>query len=277
MQDALYLTDKWIVAAGARYQPYSEYAGKCRPFKLNTNSKDEKLTSKFGMAYKLTPSVSLFGNASQTFMPQYSIANYIGDLPPETSNAYDIGARFDLFDGLTANISLFDIHKRTVLYNDMINGETMAKTAGRVRSQGVEVDVAGALTANSYSYTEAKVTQDPNYAGKPLPNVPRHTDSLFLTYDSNNLIGGNTLTLGGGGHGVNRRSATNDEDYYLPGYLVADAFAAYKMKLQYLVTLQLNVKNLFDKTYYTSSIGTNNLSNQIGDPREVQLTVMMDF
>ncbi|SQC84933.1 TonB-dependent siderophore receptor [Klebsiella pneumoniae] len=30
------------------------------------------------------------------------------------------------------------------------------------------------------------------------------------------------------------------------------------------------MKNLFDKTYYTSSIGTNNLGNQIGDPREVQ-------
>jgi iron complex outermembrane receptor protein len=46
---------------------------------------------------------------------------------------------------------------------------------------------------------------------------------------------------------VNRRSATNGADYYLPGYFVADAFAAYKMKLQYPVTLQLNVKNLFDK------------------------------
>lgn len=282
VQDALYLTDKWIVVAGARYQSYTEYAGKGRPFNVNTDSKDEKLTPKFGIVYKLTPSVSLFGNASQTFMPQYSIANYIGDLPPETSNAYDIGAKFDLFDGLTANISLFDIHKRNVLYNETINDVTYAKTAGRVRSRGVEVDVAGALTANmnliaSYSYTAAKVTDDPDFAGKPLPNVPRHTGSLFLTYDINNLIGGNTLTLGGGGHGVNRRSATNGADYYLPGYVVADVFAAYKMKLQHPVTLQLNVKNLFDKTYYTSSIGTNNLGNQPGDPREVQFTVKMDF
>ena len=85
------------------------------------------------------------------------------------------------------------------------------------------------------------------------------------------------VTFGGGGHGVSRRSATNGADYYLPGYFVADAFAAYKMKLQYPVTLQLNVKNLFDKTYYTSSIATNNLGNQIGDPREVQFTVKMEF
>ncbi|MCC3240944.1 TonB-dependent siderophore receptor [Enterobacter cloacae complex sp. 2021EL-01169] len=281
-QDALYLTDKWIAVAGMRYQYYTQYAGKGRPFNVNTDSRDEQWTPKLGLVYKLTPSVSLFANYSQTFMPQSSIASYIGDLPPETSNAYEVGAKFDLFDGVTANIALFDIHKRNVLYNESVGGETIAKTAGRVRSQGVEVDLAGSLTENtniiaSYGYTDAKVLEDPDYAGKPLPNVPRHTGSLFLTYDIHNAFAGNTLTLGGGGHGVSRRSATNGADYYLPGYFVADAFAAYKMKLQYPVTLQVNVKNLFDKTYYTSSIATNNLGNQIGDPREVQFTVKMAF
>ena len=281
-QDALYLTDKWIAVAGMRYQYYTQYAGKGRPFNVNTDSRDEQWTPKLGLVYKLTPSVSLFANYSQTFMPQLSIASDIGDLPPETSNAYEVGAKFDLFDGVTANIALFDIHKRNVLYNESVGGETIAKTAGRVRSQGVEVDLAGSLTENtniiaSYGYTDAKVLEDPDYAGKPLPNVPRHTGSLFLTYDIHNAFAGNTLTLGGGGHGVSRRSATNGADYYLPGYFMADAFAAYKMKLQYPVTLQVNVKNLFDKTYYTSSIATNNLGNQIGDPREVQFTVKMEF
>ncbi|HAT7705209.1 TonB-dependent siderophore receptor [Enterobacter sp. CFEC121] len=281
-QDALYLTDKWIAVAGMRYQYYTQYAGKGRPFNVNTNSRDEQWTPKLGLVYKLTPAVSLFANYSQTFIPQSSIASYIGDLPPETSNAYEVGAKFDLFNGITANIALFDIHKRNVLYNESVGGETIAKTAGRVRSQGVEVDLAGSLTENtniiaSYGYTDAKVLEDPDYAGKPLPNVPRHTGSLFLTYDIHNAFAGNTLTLGGGGHGVSRRSATNGADYYLPGYFVADAFAAYKMKLQYPVTLQVNVKNLFDKTYYTSSIATNNLGNQIGDPREVQFTVKMEF
>ncbi len=281
-QDALYLTDKWIAVAGLRYQYYTQYAGKGRPFNVNTDSRDEQWTPKLGLVYKLTPAVSLFANYSQTFMPQSSIASYIGDLPPETSNAYEVGAKFDLFDGITANIALFDIHKRNVLYTESIGGETIAKTAGRVRSQGVEVDLAGSLTENtniiaSYGYTDAKVLENPDYAGKPLPNVPRHTGSLFLTYDIHNAFAGNTLTLGGGGHGVSRRSATNGADYYLPGYFVADAFAAYKMKLQYPVTLQVNVKNLFDKTYYTSSIATNNLGNQIGDPREVQFTVKMEF
>lgn len=93
-------------------------------------------------------------------MPQSSIASYIGDLPPESSNAYEVGAKFELFDGITADIALFDIHKRNVLYTESIGDETIAKTAGRVRSRGVEVDLAGALTENiniiaSYGYTDA--------------------------------------------------------------------------------------------------------------------------
>jgi iron complex outermembrane receptor protein len=61
----------------------------------------------------------------------------------------------------------------------------------------VEVDLAGSLTENtniiaSYGYTDAKVLEDPDYAGKPLPNVPRHTGSLFLTYDIHNAFAGNT-------------------------------------------------------------------------------------
>ena len=282
LQDALYLTDKWIAVAGVRYQYYTQYAGKGRPFKENTDSRDEKLTPKFGLVYKVSPSVSLFGNVAQSFMPQSSIASYIGDLPPEESTAYEVGAKFDLFDGVTSNITFFDIHKRNVLYTETIGDETYAKTAGKVRSRGIEVDVAGSLSENlnviaSYGYTDAKVEEDPEYAGKPLPNVPRHTGSLFLTYDINNIYDSNTLTLGAGGHALSRRSGTNGADYYLPGYAVADVFAAYRMKLQYPVTLQVNVKNLFDKTYYTSSIASNNLGNQIGDPREVQFTVKMAF
>lgn len=282
VQDALYLNDSWIAVAGVRYQYYTQYAGKGRPFNVNTDSSDQKWTPKFGLVYKLTPTISLFGNVAQSFMPQSSIASYIGNLPPEESTSYELGAKFELFSGVTANIALFDIDKRNVLYNETVGDETIAKTAGKVRSRGVEMDVAGSLTDNlsiiaSYGYTDAKVLDDPDYAGKPMPNVPKHTGSLYMTYDVHNVYAGNTLTLGAGGHAVSKRSATNGADYYLPGYGVADAFAAYKMKLQYPVTLQVNVKNLFDKTYYTSSVGTNNLGNQIGDPREVQFTVKMDF
>jgi iron complex outermembrane receptor protein len=118
-QDALYLTDKWIAVAGMRYQYYTQYAGKGRPFNVNTDSRDEQWTPKLGLVYKLTPSVSLFANYSQTFMPQSSIASY---WRPAAGNVKCLrsGRKFDLFDGVTANIALFDIHKRNVLYTESI-------------------------------------------------------------------------------------------------------------------------------------------------------------
>lgn len=57
-QDALYLTDKWIAVAGLRYQYYTQYAGKGRPFNVNTDSRDDQWTPKLGLVYKLTPAVS---------------------------------------------------------------------------------------------------------------------------------------------------------------------------------------------------------------------------
>lgn len=110
-----------------RYQYYTQYAGKGRPFNVNTDSSDQKWTPKAGLVYKLTPSISLFGNVAQSFMPQSSIASYIGNLPPEESTAYELGAKFDLFNGITANIALFDIDKRNVLYTESVGDETVAK------------------------------------------------------------------------------------------------------------------------------------------------------
>ncbi|ADP11335.1 TonB-dependent ferric achromobactin receptor [Erwinia sp. Ejp617] len=56
----------------------------------------------------------------------------------------------------------------------------------------------------SHGYTDAKVQEDPDYKGRMLPNVPHRNGSLFLTYAFHNVIGGNTLTVGGGGRCVCR-------------------------------------------------------------------------
>jgi outer membrane receptor protein involved in Fe transport len=53
------------------------------------------------------------------------------------------------------------------------------------------------------------------------------------------------------------RKARNNS-YYLPGCALVDAFAAYTLQFDKPITLQLNLKNIFDKTYYTSSIGLSN-------------------
>ncbi|MBO9100591.1 MULTISPECIES: TonB-dependent siderophore receptor [unclassified Rhizobium] len=284
-QDALHLNDQWTLVGGFRYQYYDLMAGKGRPFNENTDSFGTSFVPRGGIVYKVTPDFSLYANAAKTFRPQSSIASYYGNLDPEEGVAYEVGAKFDLLDGITANVALYTSDKKNVAYSslDPATGDTVVKTAGLVRASGIEADLAGEITDEmsfiaSYGYTHARILEDPDYAGNEPVNVPHHTGSLYLTYDFGEIDSrGDSLKLGGGVRAVGRRAGINTNAYYLPGYMVADAFAAYTWKNDRPLTLQLNLKNIFNKTYYTSSIGTTALGNQIGEPFSAVLTASVQF
>jgi iron complex outermembrane receptor protein len=58
---------------------------------------------------------------------------------------------------------------------------------------------------------------------------------------------------------------------------VADAFVAWQTRLGgNKLEVQLNVKNLFDQTYYTSTSGSN-LQVNVGEPRELVLKTTLSF
>lgn len=281
-QDNWHLNDQWILVGGLRYQYYDLMAGKGRPFRQNTDSYGDAFIPNAGIVYKVTPDLSLYGNAARTFRPQSSIANFYGNLSPEEGVSYEVGAKAELASGFTANVALYTSEKQNVAYSEIENGVTVVKTAGLVRARGLEIDVAGSLAENvdfiaSYGFTDAKILKG-DYAGMKPVNVPRHTGSLYMTYDFGEIdANGNTLKIGGGVRAVSERAGINNNSYFLPGYMVADAFATYTFNLERPLALQLNVKNLFDRTYYTSSIGTTALGNAIGEPLSATLTAKVSF
>lgn len=283
MQDSIELTDKWLVLAGLRYDHFDVFAGKGRPFITNTDTSDSKLIPRTGVVYKLTPELSFYGSYSESFKPNSSIATQIDSLPPEQGQSWEIGSKVELVNGVTGTLALFDIAKRNVMVNELVNGETITRTAGRVRSQGVELDVAGQLTDNlsaiaSYAYTDARVTEDPDNKGNQMVNVARNSASLFLTQalGSTGWQGGDYLRIGAGVRYVGRRAGDAANSFTLDDYTVADAFISYSLPINnYQVKWQLNVKNFFDKTYYPSSGG--NLRVAVGEPRQFVLRASVDF
>jgi outer membrane receptor protein involved in Fe transport len=77
---------------------------------------------------------------------------------------------------------------------------------------------------------------------------------LSAVYDFGSVIGGDQLRVGAGARYVGERAGNAVNDFDLPSYTVADAFATYDTRLEgQKVKFQLNVKNLFDRTYYTSA------------------------
>ncbi|PLR42146.1 TonB-dependent siderophore receptor [Chimaeribacter arupi] len=283
LQDEIRLNDRWRLIGGLRYDSFEVMAGKGRPFVTNTQSSDSKLVPRAGVVYSLTDWSSLYASYTESFKPNSSIATQIGALPPEQGKAYEIGAKIDTQNGITGTLALYDIRKRNVMVSELVDGDTVTRTAGQVRSQGVELDASGRLTSTlslmgSYAYTDARVTEDPDNRGKLMPNTARHTAALFLTNDfgGTGLLANDNLRAGVGGRYVGKRPGDAANSFWLESYTVADAFVAWRTPFSgYDVKWQLNVKNLFDKTYYTSS--GSNLRIAIGDPREVVLSAAVDF
>ncbi|WP_460368113.1 TonB-dependent siderophore receptor [Pseudomonas sp. Tul1A2] len=288
MQDSIHLNDQWILVAGGRFQEYDQYAGKGVPFKANTDSNGQKWVPRAGLVYRYTDALSFYGSYTESFKPNSTIAPLSGSstvldgsIAPEEAKSWELGARLDLPGRVTGNIALFDIKKRNVLVANSEGPTTIYSAAGEVRSRGLEMDLTGQLSDHwsmigSYAYTDAEVTEDPDYKGKRLQNVAKNSGSLSAVYDFGSVIGGDQLRVGAGARYVGERAGNAVNDFDLPSYTVADAFATYDTRVEgQKVKFQLNVKNLFDRTYYTSAASRFFVS--MGDSRQVSLSSTLEF
>lgn len=288
-QDSLYLTDKWILVAGARYLTYSQVAGKGRPFVVNTDISDQKWLPRAGIVYKWTPALSLYGSYTQSLKPNSTIAPLGGgtiidsSIAPEEAQSWEVGTKMDLASGLSGTLALFNINKRNVLVSQFnpTTGLTDWRTSGKARSRGVELDVTGQIGRRwnviaSYAYIDAKTTEDPLYAGNRLWNVAQHTAALSAVYDFGQIFGGDRLRVGGGAHYVGNRPGDSANSFMLPAYTIFDAFATYETRVgNQKVRFQLNAKNLFNRVYYPSAV--NQFAVAVGDARQISLLTTFEF
>nr|WP_249147762.1 TonB-dependent siderophore receptor [Bradyrhizobium sp. AUGA SZCCT0177] len=287
-QDTLHLTNRLALVGGIRYMEFEQLAGRGRPFVANTNLSGDKVLPLGGAILKLTEEISLYASYTQSLKPTSTIAPLTGgvvigsNIAPEEGISWETGVKFDVNKRLSGTLALYDIDKKNVLVSQLnsATGVTEFRTAGKVRSRGVELDVTGKLTDSwsmigSYGYTDARVTEDPVLTGKALQNVALNTASLYLVYDFGTALPGR-LRVGAGAHYVGDRPGDAANTFVLPSYVVADVFATYETKYQTLpVIYQLNVKNLFDNVYYPSAV--NNLNVAMGDARRVSLSATVKF
>ncbi|NQE63746.1 TonB-dependent siderophore receptor [Caulobacter sp. RHG1] len=289
IQDSLHFGDRWIAVAGVRYLAWQQTAGRGRPFRANTGTDSNRWLPRFGLVYKWSPVVSVYGSYTQSLRPTSTIAplssGVIIDnaIAPEESKSWEAGVKLDIPGRITATAALFDIDKKNVLvsqFND-VTKLTDWRTAGAARSRGFELDAAGQVTdrwslIGSYAYTDAKTTEDPLYAGNRLWNVAKSTAGLSAVYDFGAVLGATRLRAGAGARYVGKRAGDSANTFMLPSYTTVDAFVTYGAKVgDQPFKLQLNVKNLFDKAYYPSAV--NQYFVSIGDARRVSLQASVEF
>ncbi len=292
LQDSIHLTEQLIFVAGASAQFYDQLAYAGVPAVTSTDIDGIKPLPRAGLVYKIAPHLSVYGSYTQSFRPNVTDLDRTGTLLPEEGDAYEVGVKAELGAGLLVTGAVFDTEKTNVLVTQVVNGIRTAATAGKARSRGFELDVAGQILPDwsvigSYGFTDAIVTEDPTLAGNRLLNTPRTTASLFLTHQAGLVapatnvgslsLGDGFLELGFGSRYVGERPGDAGNTFTLPDYVVCDAFLSYRTSVNGLpAALQLNLKNVFDETYYPSS-GASNVLVAVGEPFQALMTARVSW
>lgn len=248
-----------------------------------TQKVTRNVTRYAGVVYDLNDTYSVYASYTDIFKPQSNFDASGSLLDPITGKNYEIGLKGEHFGGaLNTQIALFQIDQENRATDD-INGPTpcpsaptslyCSRASGKVRSQGVDLEVSGAVTENlqmmaGYTYVDAKYKHDSNEdnVGKPFdPSKPRHLFKLATSYTLPGeldkwRVGGNVVT----------QSQTEDTStgFQQGGYTVVDAMLGYKVSEN--IDTRVNFNNVFDKYYY-SGISFGNLN--YGEPRNLMFTV----
>ncbi|WP_165832343.1 TonB-dependent siderophore receptor [Caulobacter radicis] len=271
---------KLVVLAGVRRMKYDFAqlnAPPVEPF--------EKTLPSLGVVYRLTPELSLYGNASKGFKPnqgQFVVGG--GAVAPEEAQQFELGAKALLLNKrIAATAALFQIEQKNVANPDPDNPWPLVICQGAsqvcyvsipgVTSKGVEFEVSGQVLPRlelrtTYTYTDKKV--DPRYQA----NTPyaHHQFTLWATYN----FGNDGLGWWAGG-GVQARSKQIGRsavgDLANPGQARIDLSLGYDaMKWSAL----LGVKNVADKRLYDINSGPAGQGNVL-QPREVMATLRYRF
>ncbi|WP_164928501.1 TonB-dependent siderophore receptor [Gloeobacter violaceus] len=257
LQDQIDLGDNFKLLLGGRYSFYDAGRYQELPPQAPTFNNAQRFSPRVGAVWRPTDWLSLYASYSDAFTPA-SGRSATGQLfKPITGTQYEVGAKAELFGGgLLATVALYELTKQNVLTRDPDNPQFSIQT-GEVQSKGFEVDLSGRPLPGwdiyaSYAYVDARFTRDNVIApGTEVGGVPRNTLSLWSKYEFGGDLRG--LSVGAGLYwSDNRWNVFSTANLFqVPGYTTFDAMVAYRFDPRWKV--QVNLKNLFNRRYYTDS------------------------
>ncbi|MCO7632898.1 TonB-dependent siderophore receptor [Pseudomonas guariconensis] len=246
-----------------------------------------------GLIYDLDDHHSVYVSYSDIFTPQSSKGISGSPVKPIEGKNYEIGIKGEYFDGaLNASLALFQVDQENRAVRIFVPNCPQAscyEASGKVRSQGIDMELQGALTENwqvGAGYTYARVHTIKDDANPQTENqrfdtdTPEHLFKLSSTYRFQGPL--EKLRVGGNVYWQSRMYndiALGDGGSYRleqGGYAITDLMAGYQVN-QHL-DLQLNANNIFDRKYYSSiSNSVDYGGDTYGNPRNLMLTAKYSF
>ena len=299
--DTMEIGDQWRVVLGLRHDwVETQVRGfdddNIAPgFVTDLTREDAEWSTNAALVYKPTENSSLYvaygtafepGSGAEVVQlaggnnnPPVTAANFFVD--PETSEAWEAGAKVDLMNGaLQLSGAIFQIARTNARTPGVNPGDPAVVLDGEQRVRGFELQATGRLTKAwniyaGYTYLDGEVTKSnrPFEVGQRTDNTPEHSFSLWTSYALTDrfLIGGGLQHVSSRLSNI-RPTPTSDFVIVAPAYTVVDLFAEYQLTDE--IGARLNIYNVGDEGYFYSFASAQSIP---AAGRSATLTLSFDF
>lgn len=253
LNDTVSLGRYWKLIGGVRWDRFQAHIANTVNAPGYASQTNDFTSVRAGAIYQPTDWQSYYVSYGTSFNPSLetlTVTNNTQNLKPESTQSYEVGAKWDLLGGnLSVNSALFQ--------QEMDNARTQVSTSeyaleGDIRVRGFQTGVSGRLTKNwqvfgAYTYMDGTILKAlDGTQGHTPANTPRNTLTLWTTYAFTPH-----WEIGGGPTYMSSRYAAPNNYVKVGGYTRWDAMAAYHQKKW---DVRLNLLNLTNKYYFDSLI-----------------------
>ena len=298
-QDLVQITPTWKLLGGLRwdyfkgsYQTFQTATSTAVPpvaigAQLSNRGRADKLWSqRAGVLYQPSDAASYYaswGTSFNTSGDTYQYDDQTQNTPPEGSENYEVGGKFDLFSGrMSARTAAFYSIKTNERNRDSDSAATQALLSGKRHAAGLEFELAGRVTPQlevfgSYAWipvaridvgAPGSVAGVGEGQGTRSSVTPRHSGTIWATYQFTDAF-----RFGGG---LNARSSQTPNRN--PAGIVAPRFVTGDLMAEYTVhrglSFKLNVLNASNKLYADALYSAHYIP---GAGRSVQATMTARF
>jgi catecholate siderophore receptor len=222
----------------------------------NFERTDRQVSYRAGLVFHPTPSQSYYFSYGTSFNPSaeaLALAANNVDTAPEKNRNFEVGAKIGVVnDALSIQGALFRLEKTNARTLDPVT--LLQVLEGEQRVQGFELGLLGRPMPRlnlfmGYTYLDSKTVKSNDLQnnvrieGKQLQNTPRHSATLWASYDLTDV-----WQVGTGVQYVGERFANTSNTNSVPETIRWDATVAYQLNKH--VQLRLNAINLTDELYF---------------------------
>ncbi len=282
VQDQVELSPRVQVIAGLRFDSFDIDFHDLRASttgRRDFSRRDELWSPRLGLVVKPAEALSLYASYSVSYLPssgdQFSSLSATAEgFKPEAFENIEVGAKWALTPDMLLTAALYRLDRDNTTAPDPLRPGQIVLT-GSQRTEGFEASLAGRLTAKwdlvaGYAWQDARITRTTAAApaGRRAPLTPEHTFSLWNKYQLTPRLGA--------GVGIVRQEkmfASISNGVTLPGFTRVDT--AVYLQITDRLKGQVNVENLFDRRYFPTSHGDNNILP--GSPRAVRVSLTATY